>query len=114
MLVDRTITQFDLEPALRAILTQQDDKTPIPLNAAVRVEVRLQHKTKKNVRITGDCVFVDRAKGIVEYLWLAGDTDVAGDYIVCFVIYFPSDRPQTVPSGSFKEFRIKPQIPVAA
>ena len=88
-----TIVQGDTTPDL--ITTLLDDGVPVDLSGAT-VEVHLKHK-RQGVVIVRDCVLDDAPGGVVRYVWVPGDTDIAGAYSVEFLVTFAPGKVQTFP-----------------
>ena len=52
----------------------------------------------------------DPTLGVLEYQWVAPDTDVAGDYLVEAVVTFASGVIQRFPGKGPLEFTIRPKV----
>jgi hypothetical protein len=55
------------------------------------------------------CVITDAVNGQVQYLWQAGDTDIAGTFEVEFEILWGTEV-QTVPNDSYIAIKIVPDL----
>ena len=95
------LKQGDLYPKLTGDLNA--DVT----GATVTAKLRRYHDT---TTMSKTCTIVDGPTGIVEYQWLAGETDVAGTYLVEFLVAFAGGIPQRFPQRSYRELIIKPKV----
>lgn len=86
--------------------------TPVDLTEAEKVFAAMRDKTKEtgSPKAFGECIFEDRANGIVAYPWVKGDTDTPGDYNVeCEVVDNEGGR-ETFPNVGFGEVKIEKDL----
>ncbi len=103
------IKRGDLEPALNATL-KQGDGMPIDLSAAVSVRALVRHATTQMLAVDRVVPVVSATGGMVQIVWVTGETAIDGPYEVEFEITWPGGRPQTVPSNGFFNFLIYPDL----
>ena len=104
----------DLEPPLRAILSETDG-TPIDLAAADAVTARIRRRgTAGELALEREAVITDAAAGEIELIWEEGETVTPGDYEAEFTIEWPDARPQTVPTRGTARFRIEDNLALEA
>lgn len=95
------LKQGDLAPKLSGDLNAD-------LNGATVVaKLRRVHTT---TTMSKTCTITDATNGIVEYQWVAGDTDVPGSYIVEFLVTFAGALPERFPQRSYREVSILPKV----
>jgi hypothetical protein len=103
------IKRHDLRPRYRVQLTSSEASTgvqvPVDLTDATSVRFIMTGTKATTPKVDSSGDFVDRANGVVEYHWSAGDTDTAGDYYVEIEISW-SGEPQTFPSVGFFKCKI--------
>ena len=101
-----TIKRNDLKPNLQARCTEGD--TPVDISQAESARViianRLGNKVDAAVTILDDGT--EGLRGLWEYEWAEGDTDVAGDFRIEVEVTWPGGAPQTFPSGGYETVRI--------
>lgn len=103
-----TIKRGDLLPLYRAQLTYTDPETavvtPVDLTGAASVKFIMSAVTPPGgiAKVSAAAAFVDRPTGIVEYTWIAADTNLAGSYNVEFeVTWTTGTKPQTFPAAGY-------------
>lgn len=100
----------DLEPPMAVSLTELGG-SPIDLTAAASVTAYIRrHGADPADTIERAAVITDRVGGRIEVVWEAGDTDQPGTYAAEFVIAWPDDRQQTVPTSGTVRFRIEDDL----
>ena len=104
MAADFNIKQFDTRPSLVATLTaaatdvissvkfKMSDKT-----GAVKINTGASPVTQPSVS----------SGGVVKYGWVAGDTDVAGDFRGEFTVTFNDGRVETYPNRGYIAIHIE-------
>ena len=102
--------QGDTLPPVRAILRDATG-APVDLSSATEVVFRLRHALHQTITATGAAT-IDVGAGadgedVVEYSWVAGDTDQAGDHEPDWIITFASGDQLTVPNDVSDIIRIK-------
>lgn len=90
--------QGDLRPRYRVQLTS--DGNPVDLTTATGVRFLMKVGTTGALLVDGVATIVDAATGIVEYAWVAGDTDVSGTYNIEFEVNWGGEK-QTFPSSGY-------------
>lgn len=95
----------DLRPRYRLQLTQSDPSNPtaqipVDLTDASSAVFNMASPAGALKVARGTMVFVDRPNGILEYAWVAGDTDTSGQYNVEVEVMWGTD-PQTFPSKGY-------------
>ncbi len=96
----------NLEPPLEATLYRSAGGHPLDLTDAVSVTARIRKHGEASTLVTRAATVVDKKGGVVSLAWLPGETDEPGLYEAEFVVLWPGNRPQTVPTKGFKPFRI--------
>lgn len=106
----------DLEPSFTANLVQGrgGQLGAIRLHDAVSVRVVMWRHGEDDPFINRDATVLDPDRGRVQMEWQAGDTDVAGRVRAQVIVEWADQRPQSVPSSGFFEFRIGPSWPSGA
>lgn len=92
----------DLQPKLRMDLN-------VDLTAAAGVVAKLRRKHQATV-LTKTMTVTDAPTGVGEYQWLSGDTDIAGTYLVEFLVTWSGGTVQRFPQASNKEVIIKERV----
>lgn len=101
-MADFEIKTFDLLPTFRVPLTIGGQ--PLDLTLALSADFILRSAVPP-----GGTVIVNRpaviespkTAGIIHYDWVAGDTDVSGDFFAEFEIHWPSTKPQSAPTNAY-------------
>lgn len=96
------LKQGDLAPALR-IDTNADVTGATSLLAKIR---RIHNTTVLSKTLS----VVDAPTGVLQYQWVAGDTDVPGTYLIEAVVTFAGGLVERFPQGSNLELVIKPKV----
>ncbi len=91
----------DLSPVLKADLNA--DLT----GASVVAKLRREHQATTMSRT---CTITDATNGVVQYQWVAGDTDTAGTYLVEFFVTFAGGAVERFPQRSYSEVTILPKV----
>ena len=97
------IKQGDLYPPLR--IDTNADVTGATSKVAKMRKVHGTTITTKTLTTSGPAV-----DGILQYDWIAGDTDVPGTYLVEAIVTFASGAIQRFPQRSYLEVVIKPKV----
>lgn len=92
------IKRNDRRPRFRVQLTSNGD--PVDLTAAASAKFTMKSGSTLKVN-KGTMTFVDRATGVVEYPWIATDTDTSGSYTAEVEIDWGSSEWQTFPSSGY-------------
>ena len=101
------IKQGDLVPSISAILSSL---TPGGgLVGAVGVSMVWKIKDSVGTPTVSVGRVIDAAKGLVQYDWQSGDTDVAGVYSVEWRVQFPNGN-MTFPNVGFASFEIAAKL----
>jgi hypothetical protein len=96
------IKQGDLYPPLR-IDTNADTTGATSTVAKLR-------KVHGSTILTKTLTNTDPTNGILQYQWVAGDTDVPGTYLVEAIVTFASGAIQRFPQRSYLELIIRPKV----
>jgi hypothetical protein len=97
---DLTMKQGDLQPELRAQLTN-DDGTPVDLTGAASVALVMLNSADEELIFDHAASIVSPpTSGIVTYQWVTGETDTAGLFLVSWVVTW-SDGAQTFPGEGY-------------
>lgn len=73
-----------------------------PLDLTSALSARFIMKTGVSIKINRQAMsFIDRANGIVEYAWAAGDTDTSGTYNAEVEVDWGGSEFQTFPSTGY-------------
>lgn len=99
------IKQGDLGTPLQATLSALGQD----LSAATFVEIAFKLRGDINPPTVRTAQILDRKKSIVAYQWLAGDTDLAGEYLVEWRVH-RSNGVTTFPNYGFSSFTIVPDL----
>lgn len=99
----------DTSPDLQATLKNADG-TVINLTAAAAVLFHMREKGSDTAKVERAAEFVDRAGGVVKYVWQAADTDTEGTYEGEFEITFNDGSISTVPNNGYIEIPMKTEI----
>ena len=95
---DFSLKQDDTWPPLNATLS--DANGPINLTTATSVTF-IMKPTGGGSPITGTCTIVSAAAGTVRYVWVTGNTTVAGTYQAEFEILWADGKIGTVPNEGY-------------
>lgn len=94
----------NLLPVIRGRITQDGNVIQLPPGTTVVFRMWLKETGVTRVEAAAD--IIDGTEGIVEYVWIAGDTDVAGEYEGEFDATLPGDTPITVPNAGYLKILI--------
>lgn len=98
------IKQNDTVPSIRATL-QNGNGDPVDLiNATVRFHMRAIGAN--NTTVDAAAVVVSAEAGIVQYNWIADDTDRIGSYQAEFEVTYPDSTVETFPNDGYVRIEI--------
>ena len=98
------IKQNDTVPSIRATL-QNGNGDPVDLiNATVRFHMRAIGAN--NTTVDAAAVVVSAADGIVQYNWIADDTDTIGSYQAEFEVTYHDSTVETFPNDGYVRIEI--------
>jgi hypothetical protein len=98
------IKQNDTVPSIRATL-QNGNGDPVDLiNATVRFHMRAIGAN--NTTVDAAAVVVSAEAGIVQYNWIADDTDTIGSYQAEFEVTYPDSTVETFPNDGYVRIEI--------
>lgn len=106
------IKQNDTSPAIRATLKRPlADGTEAVVNltgASVRFLMSRECDSEAKVAAAGS--IVNAEGGIVEYQWVAGDTDTADTFRAEFEVTYSDNTIETFPNRAYQHVRIAPEL----
>lgn len=96
------------------ILKQGDlaPKLQLDLNAnltAATVVAKIRRVHQSTI-LTKTLTVTDAPNGLVEYQWVAGDTDTAGTYLIEVLVTFSGAIPERFPQRFNRELLIRPRV----
>lgn len=98
------IKQNDTVPSIRATL-QNGSGDPVDLiNATVQFHMRAIGSTV--VKVDAAAVIIDESLGLVQYNWIAADTNVIGSYQAEFEVTYPDGTIETFPNNAYVRIEI--------
>lgn len=98
------IKQNDTVPSIRATL-QNGNGDPVDLiNASVRFHMRAIGAN--NTTVDAAAVVITPAAGVVQYNWIADDTDTIGSYQAEFEVTYPDSTVETFPNDGYVRIEI--------
>ena len=98
------IKQNDTVPSIRATL-QNGSGNPVDLiNATVQFHMRAIGSTA--VKVDAAAVIIDESLGLVQYNWIAADTNVIGSYQAEFEVTYPDGTIETFPNNAYVRIEI--------
>lgn len=97
-MADFTLKQHDTWPPIEATLSDQHG--PLDLTGAT-VKLILKTAGGSPTTVIGACTLVSPSSGIVEYVWVVGDTATVNTYQGEFEITWPDSTVSTVPNDSY-------------
>lgn len=103
-----TIKSGNTAPALTVQLTDDLDQPASIIGGTVRMLMR--PLSGGPAVIDAAASIIDPAIGIVSYQWVAGQTDVVGEYDVSFVVTFGDGTEQTFPGDGYISVEIEPSL----
>lgn len=89
----------DLMPVADALLRMADGSIPNLSGASIRFIARYQGSSI--VKIDGAATITNEPTAAVEYAFVAGDTDTAGNFDVEWEVTFGNGKPQTFPTRGY-------------
>lgn len=101
------IKRNDLRPRWRVQLTAVGEPVDLTAASAARFTMKTGTTLKVNKE---DMVFVDRLTGVIEYVWVVGDTDVSGTYNVEVEIDWGGGEIQSFPSKGYFTITIEDDL----
>lgn len=109
-MADFTIKQGDTIPVLRATLRGADTNVIDLTGCTVRFHLARGTAQANTPVLDVTATIVTAASGVVEYAWLAGDTDVAGDYVGEFEVTLSTGDTVTCPNDHDLTIKVFAQI----
>ena len=98
------IKQNDTVPSIRATL-QNGSGDPVDLiDATVRFHMRAIGST--TVKVDGVVNIINESLGLVQYNWIAADTDSIGSYQAEFEVTYPDGTIETFPNNAYVRIEI--------
>lgn len=99
----------DTLPVLRAQLMQTNPADPtgaqIPVDLTLATAVKFLMKQDSNLKVNAPATIDLAAQGKVSYVWLPGDTSLAGPYTGEFEVTWGTNK-QTFPSGNYIKIKV--------
>ena len=102
------IKQNDTVPSLRAALENGSGDAVDLTNATCNFHMRAIGST--TVVVDGVAQIVNEATGIVQYNWIADDTDTIGSYQAEFEVTYPDGTIETFPNNGYIRVEITDDI----
>lgn len=103
------VKQNDTAPSIRATLKDGDDDVIDLTGATVRFHMRTIGGTTAKVD-SAVTVISPATSGIVQYDWVADDTDTIGTYQAEFEVTYSDSRIETFPNNGYITIEIKDDI----
>ena len=103
------VKQNDTAPSIRATLKDGDDQVIDLTGATVRFHMRTIGGTTAKVD-SEVSVVIPATDGIVQYDWIAADTDTIGTYQAEFEITYTNGRIETFPNNGYIRVEITDDI----
>lgn len=103
-------------PVLRATLTQTENEVTKTVDLSTVVSVKFAFRlltTPANLSRVVDCVVIDAPGGVVQYAWVPGDTDRAGQYEGEFHLTYQSGEVLKLPTQGKIPFLIDNSVRTA-
>ena len=91
----------DLMPPLRGTCLDGTDPVDLSTASAINVVAYTDGATLFKRLVTGG------SDGRWQMLWVAGDTDHAGDLLLEVEVTWPGNRPQTFPADGYETVRVE-------
>ena len=98
------IKQNDTVPSIRATLQHGNGDPGDLINATVRFHMRAIGAN--NTTVDAAAVVVSAEAGIVQYNWIADDTDTIGSYQAEFEVTYPDSTVETFPNDGYVRIEI--------
>ena len=100
-----TMKRNDTRPKYKGQLMQTDPlapatKIPVDLSTATGVKLIMRTGAGGEAKVNAAAVITDPTNGRVEYTWVVGDTDTAGDFNAEWEVSWGGDK-QTFPSVGY-------------
>lgn len=102
------IKQNDTSPSLRAALENGSGDAIDLIDASVQFHMR-SFGSSGNV-VDAAATVIDAATGIVQYNWIADDTDTIGSYEAEFEVTYPDGTIETFPNDGYIRVEITDDI----
>lgn len=93
------VKQNDTAPSIRATLKDGDDDAIDLTGASVRFHMRSIGGT--SAKVDSAATVVTASSGIVQYDWVAADTDTVGTYQAEFEVTYSDTRIETFPNNGY-------------
>lgn len=111
-MADFTIKQRDLLPWLEATIFVGN--TPVDLTGVSSVKLVLAARLDPSIAVfIGNAIVIAPSAGKVRYVWQAGDTDVAGEFVGEWHVTWPGNTPQKFPTVGQFSLLIEASLPDA-
>lgn len=98
-----TIKQNDTRPKIRVQLAETGEGA-LDLTTAEKVYFLMRAKADADPtspKVKGECAFVNKSEGKVEYTWEEGDTDTIGEFKAEWEIHYEDGGIETVPNDGY-------------
>jgi hypothetical protein len=92
-----TVKQNDTSPSIQVTLKDADSTVVSLEGATVRFIMKL---VSGETKVDANMDIVDAANGLVQYDWVAGDTDTVGIYYAEFSVTFVGGSIETFPNSA--------------
>ena len=97
------LKQNDTAPKLQVTLRDGDGDLKVLTGATAKILVR--HQITRTTKVDATAT-VTSTTGLIEYQWLAADTDTVGIYELEIQVTYSDSTIETFPSGSYVALRI--------
>jgi len=101
------IKQNDTGPVLRATLTDSDGNAVNITGASVQFHME---DLNGNLKVDAACVIVDGTSGIVDYEWVAADTEDSGTFYVEWEVTYADGTIETFPNRGHRSVVITKEL----
>ena len=102
------IKQNDTVPSLRAALQNGSGDAVDITGATCQFHMRVLGQTA--VTVDASAQIIDEETGIVQYNWIAADTDTVGSYQAEFEVTYPDGTVETFPNNGYIRVEITDDI----
>lgn len=107
-MADFTIKAHDRLPVIQAVLGTGGAE--VNLTGATSVKFIMKPVSGSTVKVNSAATIVDPVAGLVQYDWLAIDTDTPGEYLAEWEVTWSGGKKQTFPTLSYHSVNVNADL----